>query len=120
MPKQHPSSDPDDTTAADQPDPTAVLDAEADATPYVHTLPDGSTIKVAHETTLSAIGKDEANEAFYARGSRGMEVTLLRLALPPAQFERLRGLTDSQIDALFTGWLKHCGLMPGESKASTS
>jgi hypothetical protein len=100
-------------------------DDEQATTPYVTTLPDGKDgaakdLVIPHETTLSAIGKDRAIERGEARGERGVTVEILRLALEPKEFARLEVLTDDQLFDLIDGWYKHCGLKPGESKASTS
>jgi hypothetical protein len=95
------------------------IDAETSAAPYIHQLPDGTSITIPHEVTLPAVGKDVAAQAFDARGNRGYAVELLRLALGK-EFGRLEKLTDSQFFSLFNGWFEHCKLNAGESDASTS
>jgi hypothetical protein len=93
--------------------------AEISAEPYEHQLPDG-TISVPHESTLPALGKDRAAQAWDTRGTRGTAVELMRLALPPKEFRRLEALTDKEFFGLFNGWYEHCGLSAGEPDASTS
>jgi hypothetical protein len=108
MTDTHPDASPD------------AIPAELNAEPYTHKLPDGSTLTVPHESTLPALGKDRAVQAWDDRGERGTAVEIMRLALDDKDFERLEPLTDRQLLDLYRGWMAHSGLITGEPDASTS